>query len=331
MTSNSLYPFRMPEKLLRNFGIWRENDSTWKYHIYGLLMHLIMLDNIAFCQTMYMLKATNFKNFIDVLSVILTIYSIVFKTIIFTWKLQEAKSLMNALKDLLKFSSDNEIFERIMLKNQLDRIIKIYKFYYWSAIVACTASGLVPVIQYKNQRLPYEIWFYFDHEKNVGGFWFLCVYQYLMSMYAAAIGYSIDIFPVIFMCYIIGMIKELTLRIDKIGSRMKEFKILEAYNFQELRKCIEIHSMIKKILSKIEHQFSAIILVQGFLNSVTLCSSAFMLTLVSFIMDFKQKFIVMKFLHRYHTKLKQWFSLEQYVTHFQWHYKYFCHVTLEMK
>jgi hypothetical protein len=87
------------------------------------------------------------------------------------------------------------------------------------------------------------------------------------------------------------MLNELSTRIsnfDNVESNSNGFSSLSQrqrnneQHLEEFVKCIEIHKRIKVLSDGITKHFGSIILIQGFLSSLTLCVSAFTLSTVIF-------------------------------------------------
>jgi hypothetical protein len=94
---------------------------------------------------------------------------------------------------------------------------------------------------------------------------------------------------VILIAIVIGMLNELSTRIinfDNVESTSNEMSSLNQpkneKHLEELIKCIEIQKRVKILSDGITKHFGIIILIQGFLSSLTLCVSAFTLSTVIF-------------------------------------------------
>ncbi|CRL02771.1 CLUMA_CG016015, isoform A [Clunio marinus] len=104
-----------------------------------------------------------------------------------------------------------------------------------SALVMCTAGVFVPFI---NHKLPYKVWFPFetDIEKNELGFWVASFLVVFNSFFGSAIDMALDILPVTFMAFEIGLLDEctgvFTLSITKSITdfiKMTTFMVLEIF------------------------------------------------------------------------------------------------------
>ena len=100
------------------------------------------------------------------------------------------------------------------------------------------------------------------------------------------------------MSFIASLLDELAFRITRIGNeeleqndannkRKRLIKVIQMEkqlrqeaNKKELIKCIEIHLKIKTFVEKTGNIFSTMIIIQGLMSSIILCTCAFTLTLV---------------------------------------------------
>jgi hypothetical protein len=125
------------------------------------------------------------------------------------------------------------------------------------------------------RRLPFKTWFYMDYKKDFFAYIYLVSMEYLISLYTILINGSLDVFPVIFMCYVIAMLKELNEKIQRLKENMKRDEV-------DLKRCVELHVKIKDFCEEISETYALHFLVQGFFSALILCSSTFLLTKVNF-------------------------------------------------
>lgn len=112
-------------------------------------------------------------------------------------------------------------------------------------------------------------------------------------------GIIIELFPVLVICFMIGIAEELAERLEKVGEitdpekpmikfkkLMKTKKICQKVacqkdgNIKKLTECIEIHLKLKNIAAVVSNIFGKIFLMEGLLSVVELCTASFAMTVV---------------------------------------------------
>lgn len=115
-------------------------------------------------------------------------------------------------------------------------------------------------------------------------FYIAAIYIFLNMIFASSLTYSLDSLPVIFMSYAVAMLRDLSKRLEKIGKEIKRpGKVVitqERLLMKELIACVKVHLKIKKFIRNIEKLFSTIIMVQGLLITIIICTSIYVLPLV---------------------------------------------------
>jgi len=263
-------PFALPMRIAKFSGIW---SSSVGNRVYGLVLFFGLLVHTAVCMTVHLhrtLQSRNVEKLSDVLNIALTLYAVILKTISFVVKLEDIEELMKYLSKALAFSADDRNAVRLQLKTEAMRITKVSRTFYAFAMVAITISLLVPIMKFQSRTLAYNIWYPWDYKSNFIGFCLSAIYQYLVAVYACSVNHCLDIFPVIFMSFAKSLLKELSQRMTNTTKDDEK----------ELVKCIEVHVRIKQLITRIEQNFSKMIMIQGLINSVILCTSAVLLTLV---------------------------------------------------
>lgn len=277
----TLRPFLVPIKILQLLGIWQEGNSSTSYRIYGLILHLYVLEHGSFNQTVHeinLLKSGEITEFMETLSIALTCYVTIFKSLIFMKNLKNIKNLMNELDEFLKFSDFYNGHTRPHVIFYEKQIIKISNLKYTFHTAVCNLSLIIAIINVKERRLPFKTWFYFDYKNNVGVYTFLIIVEYFLSVYTVLINTSLDIFPVIFLCYALSILKELSHKISVMSENVRKSEV-------DIRKCIDLHVKIKEFCEKISENYAAHFMIQVFFSSLILCSSAYLLTRVSKIIN----------------------------------------------
>jgi hypothetical protein len=162
---------------------------------------------------------------------------------------------------------------------------------------ACFVAMLIPFFAHE---LAYKIWIPRETEQDSLIFWTASAYLVFISFFVSSNGTGLDILPVIFMSFAIGLINELEERLSEFGkgmevvktqngpvtSRKKLIKPLQEARKREMIKCIEIHLKIKEFTDQIHENFSMAILIQGFMSSIILCMGLFALSVVSFVGEY---------------------------------------------
>lgn len=273
-----LRPFIIPIKFLQFLGIWQDEKASKAYKIYGILIHLYVLEHGTVCQTIHsykMIKIGDILEFIETLSILLTCYVTIFKSIIFIKDLSKIKNLMSELDKLLKVSDFFHSKHRKHVSYNESTIIKVSNLKYTFHFAICNMSLILAVISINERRLPFKTWFYFDYKNHDGAYAFLIFIEYVMSVFTILANTSLDVFPVIFMCYVHAILKELKDRMGEIREVMKSSEV-------DLRKCVNLHVRILKFCDKISHVYALHLLVQTFFSSLILCSSTFLITKVNY-------------------------------------------------
>lgn len=279
-------PFAIPCFFLQRFGLWQDKDSRRTYRAYGILLHVLIIEVFVFCHTVHsinMFAHGSIMELSDALSFLFTLYAVAFKSIWFWLNVDKIKEMMDSLKTLLELSSFDLADKGSHIKAHSIQISKIMKRFYGLTFIAITAVALLTLFRYKDKRLLFETWFFLDHNGSDGVHLLLVVYQCIEAFYGTAINYSFDLIPVIFISFISTMLDELSLKISLIGSQIKLQEMENDYERDDanLKKCIEFHIKIQNLASKVSKHLSFAFLVQAFMSTVILCSSAFMLTTVT--------------------------------------------------
>lgn len=280
-------PFKTPIKLLQILGFWQDKNSSVQYKIYGLILHFYILEHGSFNQTVHainLIKKGEIVEFAETLSIAFTCYVTLFKTLIFFRDFRKIKNLMKELENLMKFSEfshNNKNNNRQHVNFYENQIIKISNLKYTFHLTVCNMSLIVALNFYKERRLPFKTWFYFDYENNDGAYIFLIIAEYVMSIYTILVNTSLDVIPVIFICYTLAILKELRDRISGISENMHKSEV-------DLKKCVNLHVRIKKFCDKISKVYATHFMVQVFMSSLILCSSMFLITKVKFIFNYKK-------------------------------------------
>ncbi|CAO1356263.1 unnamed protein product [Diamesa hyperborea] len=169
----------------------------------------------------------------------------------------------------------DKTLERTVLKKEVYRVHKYFKGLWYSNLASCFLAAFIPFYNGSSFKTPFTMWTPFD-QKNIYGFLITCFYQIFNVFCACCIVISMDILPLI--CFNIGsgFIKELGVRFSQIT--IEKTQLTDDDHLKELLKCIEIHQKIKEFAMKTQSIFSPMILVQGFISTLIMCTTSFTLT-----------------------------------------------------
>jgi hypothetical protein len=298
MNSELYKPFKWIFKVFKDLGMWQDGNQTWKYFIFGFAFHLI-------CNELYLLglvisafRVEKLPEKIEVFGYFILNFTVILKSFNFFAKVKVIVKLVYILNELLKFSADERFADRVHVRKQVAFAFKVYKMFWASAIISCTSAAFVPFVTHK---LPYKSSFIIENTEI--GFWIVSVYLIAGSFFMSANCMALDILPVIFMSFAIGLTNELAERLSQVGinaeteaetsfngpgnmNKLLRKKIRDYKTRKEFVKCIEIHKKIKEFTKEIEENFSAVIFIQGTASSIILCSSAFSMSIVSYSLYF---------------------------------------------
>lgn len=262
-------PFKMPINVLKLFGIWMVGNSSKAYLVYGIFMHFIIVDVYTSLQLIFIVTIRSFSDFAALMNILPTYVSLFFKSINFLTKTTQIQRIMAMTKELYQECPDNS-----KLKKRLGDVDKVYKSYFITTVLACLAVGMVAL-----ENLPYRMWFPFETEAG-GGYATAALYQFVAVSIAAPITVSLDMIPVFFMGYIAGFLDALNDWLESIKSSKGDQKV---DNHEELKKCLEYHMKLQEYVDLVHKTFSLPWFFQGMMSTLILCTTAFSLTLVSFL------------------------------------------------
>lgn len=249
------------------------------------MSHLLSIDLYTSLQFVYLFIFETAEDFMNVMSLFPTCIALCFKSLNFIWQVDEVEELFEMLRVIF---TDNEMNEDF--KNQLRRVDKLFK-YFWGSAVVTSALGITVI--FFQHELPYRMWFPYDIETNEFGFWLSAVYQIIISCSVCGIVAVFDLFPTFFMSYILGMLQQLCGRLEELKKReilnsdgsVNEDRIKD--NKKDFIQCINYHLAILTVTRKVEKIFSAVLMTQGMMSTLILCTTAFALTIVSTFNFFK--------------------------------------------
>jgi hypothetical protein len=292
MDADLYKPFKIVFKVLEKLGLWRKSDQTYRSFVSCCAFQFTLICIYVTAMMIYGFKAENLIDFVDSFSVGIATFTMALKTINFFIRIRGFGKFLENLNSLLDFSADPRFADRVHIRKEVNFAFKVYKIFFVSGMTTCSSSVLVPFFAH---QLPFKAWFPFTTEYGTIGFWIASTYLVVHSFCIAAIDVALDILPVIFMSFAVGLLNELAARLSEIGKidartefdgpgNMNKYLRERIKNYKtrkELVKCIEMHQKIKEFVMEIERNFAASMLIQGIMSSVILCMSAFTLSTVS--------------------------------------------------
>lgn len=271
-------PFKIPLKILKIFGLWQTKKASWAYFVYGIIMHLFFLEVFTILQFGYLFSFRTFADFANLMSMLPTYFALCVKSINWFYNLSQIEALFDLLIENLNAGVMTE-----KMKNHLIRVDKIFKIFWGSAAASCVLGAFVPFVAH---QFPYRMWFPYDYESNPTLFYLAAIYQIVDTLCYSGVDIVFDTFPVMFMAYILGMLEQLTERLENLkkhkpfnedGSRNDK----NVDNTKELLKCITYQKNILEINRRVEKFFSVVFLVRGSMSMLILCTTSFALTIVN--------------------------------------------------
>jgi hypothetical protein len=280
MEQSLFKPFKLAFTIMKYVGMWHDGKRSWTYTILGHFAIFFFVKSFTIQYFMYVIKAPSWEESIEVSGLAATELAHSFKFWNFYFKLNKILESVDTLTALLTFSADERWKSRDHLMSRIATEIKIHKVFWFTAWTTCFLSCLNP---FTLHELPYKAWFPFDTTSSEVNFWLASIYTTIIAFPLSISDITLDMIPVIFLTFAIGLVEELAERLAQIGEEAEKAETSSNEDEKvekELIKCIEIHNRIKKFVKEIEDNFSLAIFLQGFISSATLCASAFALSTV---------------------------------------------------
>lgn len=273
------YPFKLPVKVLQITGFWNTRKSAWPYFLYGIFMHVVFIDLFIILQVAYLFTFETFLDFVNVLTMLPSYISFCAKSINLLYNFSEIEKLFAMIQENVDGKSMSDKFNR-----RLRRVDKICKWFVASGVMNCVFGSLVPFLTHE---LPLRMWYPFTYDSNRVMFWIGSWYQ-IADAIVSPNDIVLDVFPVLFMAYILAMLEELCEQLEKLTVRksinpdgsVNQSEHID--NSVELLMCINYQRKIIAIAKKTQDSFSLVLLVQGAMSTLILCTTSFALTVVGF-------------------------------------------------
>lgn len=277
MDAELFKPFKLCFFLFKSLGTWQDGNQSWIYFILGYSIHFIGIFVYMIFQFIYALKSSNLVEFTDAICLTITNLAVTCKCLNFFVKIKAILKSVETLKKLLELSEPKEkANKRNLLRLQVTFGYKVFKVFWTTALVTSLSAIISPIFFH---RLAFKVWFPFDTDESEIGFWSASIFMMFTSPFLSSLDVALDILPVIFMTFAIGLIDELSERLEKVSSHNQS----DSDSFKELKICIEIHKNILEHVREIKENFSTTVLYQGILSAGIICTSVFTISVVSFL------------------------------------------------
>lgn len=281
-------PFKWCFSVFKFGGMWQDGEQSWTYFIVGYLAHFFFTELYIVLLLIYAYQAENLIDFVDAIGLTSTYLSETIKCLNFFYKLKVIKKCLEILKELLLLSADERFPRREHVRAQVAFSFKVYKMFWFIAWTSCSIGAFARI---SSHEMPYKLWFPFRTEYGSVGFWIASAYMVFDSFFSSLIDISLDIMPLIFISFAVGLINELADRLGRVGCNAHVSKVetgekqnecvTDERNIQELIKCITIHKMLKDFVGDIQSKFSFLIFAQGLMSTIVICTGGFIISVVS--------------------------------------------------
>lgn len=281
MDTELFRPFKLMFRVFKTLGMWQDGNQSWTYFFVGFFYHFVWIGFYLAYAVIFTFFTENLEDFAEIFGMAATYAAMMFKWINFFYKLKSVKKSVETLIRLLEFSADERWKSRDEIKSQVAFGYKVYKAFWFTAWTSCISAAFVPFVTH---QLPYRFWFPFDTKNSEIGFWTAAFFLIFSSFVTSTIDIALDTLPVFFMSFAIGIINEFSDRLNEIGKvkeKVENNSNEKKFHNKELVKCIEIHQKIREFVGEIHENFSTVILLQGLMSSLILCTSAFTMSTVS--------------------------------------------------
>lgn len=265
-----LYPekhFEVLIKILKIGGSWPERNLSRCRFVVAFFVHFLLLDLPGALILIKLLGSDGLEDISEAVNMLLTYFMVFAKSINLMWNMNRVTKLfktIGGLMDLVK------IEDKMRFASQVLRSQKIFKFYYAVALVSVATSVLQPFF---TGKLAVKMWFPYDAEANIISLYPTALFQMFSSIHNCSLCIALDMLPIFFMSYVAMFIEILCDDLEEIGRGETSNKTLV--------KCVEIQIKIKKIIVNIEEIFSGVLMAQGIMSVVILCTTSFIMTVVS--------------------------------------------------
>lgn len=264
MISDFLKIFEKPIKYLSLTGIWIDNDSTrWRITT-TIFIHLLFVELLALFSIASVITAKSLVEFAEAVAFLPSYVAVSVKSINFILKKKKIQALVSTLNDLLSDSWIDDC-EGGKLKRRIDQVYRIFRVYLTFSLVTFFAGATVPFIAHE---LPTKMWFPYDYKRSEFLFWLSVTYELLDGAMFAPITCIIDMFPVLFISFAIGMVEELSECLENLGSNLSSINGSDVFKQNEISrkfvKYTKVQIKLKALVTEIGNIFAITFWAQGF-------------------------------------------------------------------
>lgn len=265
-------PFKLPIRIIKFFGMWMDKDSSKSFILYGCAMHLMFIDLFLVMEIAYLSECETMENFANLMSLMPTYIAFFFKSLNVLLNSSKVKEIIERTDELLLICSDNSLVEK-----QIKTVNKILKFQLVTGLTTCFVGALLSVYQ-----LPQKMLFPYDVSSGLG-YWISAVYQSLGTFCMVPVAISLDILIVLPMCYAAAFVTIINNRLQSLENKRSQSQKLAEDDIRELIKCVKIQKKIDEYMNLFHETFSTVLLIQGMMSTLILCTTSISLSAVSLI------------------------------------------------
>lgn len=275
---NSL--LKLPLKILHFTGMLQTSRSTKGHKIYGIICHFIFIELFMILQLGYFIESKKMNDFASLMTLFPTFIALIVKNTNFMMKIDRFERLV---VDIHKLATE-EFNGSKKLEKHKKRAGKLLKTYVSIGLTTSTLAMANPILHH---HWAFPMWLPFNLSNSTIPFWIISIYQSIDSYAYGTVNEIFDMIPIFLMSFVVGMLEELSERLEKIKKRKTlnpdgSINVAPMQdNTEELLKCIEIHKRIQEVNKEIEEIFSNVILFQGIMSSMVLCTTVYTMTIVS--------------------------------------------------
>jgi len=259
---------KWPIMWLQVVGIWLEKDAKWFRKLLAVFIHLASIDLNFSLQLIYFFTVETFDEIQESLRVLGTLSCLIIKSLNCTMKLDQIKDLMTFTKDLMSHKAWLEKSQAMRVKAQVDSVTRIFKVLGLAAFFSFLSICFVPI---RTHELSAKTYVPFDHQLTELKFWLTAAFEYCGLVVFVPSIIILQLIPVLFMAIAVGFIEELNDYLEQLDDN-DEGRLIE---------CIQIHLQIYEYVKRIEKIFSPMIMIQGLVSTVILCTTCIMIIKVS--------------------------------------------------
>jgi 7tm Odorant receptor len=213
MAINWMKPFNKLIKLLKILGLWLDKSSSKCSIAIAVILHVLFVEIFMIFGTINLINVQKIVNFFEGVGFISFYFMNCTKSLHFVYNKNKIESMMKGVKELIEHESWIEKQNEGKLKRRIKQVEAISKTFLTMAVTAIIMSSLIPFFTHK---LPLKMWFPYDYSNNETLFWLTVAYQDIASYWVIPTMITFEIFPIFFMCYLTGIIEELSDRMEKV-------------------------------------------------------------------------------------------------------------------